>query len=162
MSHELRLAQLELELPAVGKVLGVYKPVCIAGRFAYTSGHGPVGADGSVITGRLGEDLDEKTGYEAARMAGLAMLASLRAQFGSLESISRLVKTVGYVNAAPHFTAHPAVINGFSELMRAVFGEDEGVGARSATGVASLPAGWAVEIEAIFELTEDHRGVLFF
>ena len=154
MSHEARLAELSLELPPAGKVLGVYKPVLVIGNMAYTSGHGPVGADGHAICGRLGDDLDQAAGYDAARRTGLAMLASLRNQFGSLDPIRRLVKTVGFVQATADFQAHPAVINGFSELMRDVFGPDAGVAARSAMGVASLPAGWCVEIEAVFELEE--------
>jgi enamine deaminase RidA (YjgF/YER057c/UK114 family) len=80
------------------------------------------------------------------------MLATLRQEFGGLDAIGRLVKTVGFVNSTPDFKDHPAVINGFSELMRDVFGSENGVGARSAMGVAALPGGWAVEIEAIFEL----------
>jgi enamine deaminase RidA (YjgF/YER057c/UK114 family) len=91
-------------------------------------------------------------GYDAARQTGLNILATLRDQFGSLDAVLRLVKTTGFVQASPAFKDHPAVINGFSELMRDVFGPDAGVGARSAMGVASLPAGWAVEIEAVFEV----------
>lgn len=162
MSHESRISELNLELPSAGAALGVYKPVIVVGKLAYTSGHGPIGADGAAVCGRLGENLDQKAGYDAARQTGLAMLATLRAQFGSLDAIRRLVKTNGFVNATPDFRAHPAVINGFSELMRDVFGDDDGVAARSAMGVASLPAGWAVEIEAVFELVEEQRGVLFF
>ena len=98
--------------------------------------------------------LQKEAGYEAARRTGLNMLATLRQHFGSLDAIRRLVKTIGFVNATPDFKDHPAVINGFSELMRDVFGPEDGVGARSAMGVASLPAGWAVEIEAIFEVAK--------
>jgi enamine deaminase RidA (YjgF/YER057c/UK114 family) len=119
---------------------------------AYVSGHGPVGADGTAMCGKLGSDLQKEAGYEAARRTGLRMLATLRDEFGSLDAIRRLVKTVGFVNATPDFKDHPAVINGFSELMRDVFGPEAGVGARSALGAGSLPGGWAVEIEAIFEL----------
>jgi enamine deaminase RidA (YjgF/YER057c/UK114 family) len=132
--------------------LGVYQPMLVVKELAYLSGHGPVDADGSAICGRLGDTLDKQSGYEAARRTGLMMLATLRERFGSLDAIRRLVKTTGFVNAAPEFKDHPAVINGFSELMRDVFGAEAGVGARSAMGVASLPAGWAVEIEAIFEI----------
>ena len=152
MGHETRLKELGIELPPAGKVLGVYRPVFVLGNLAYTSGHGPVGGDGTGVCGRLGDDLDQAAGYDAARRTGLAMLASLRAQLGTLDAIRRLVKTVGYVQATADFTAHPAVINGFSELIRDVFGPETGVGARSAMGVASLPAGWCVEIEAVFEL----------
>jgi enamine deaminase RidA (YjgF/YER057c/UK114 family) len=154
MSHEARLKELGLELPVAARSLGVYRPVVIASGLAYLSGHGPVGADGTAICGRLGDNLDKQVGYEAARRTGLAMLATLRQRFGSLDGVRRIVKTTGFVHATPEFKDHPAVINGFSELMREVFGEDAGVGARSAMGVASLPAGWAVEIEAIFEIEE--------
>lgn len=155
MSAEIRLRELGLELPPAGKALGVYKPVVVAGGLAYLSGHGPVGADGTAICGRLGDDLDQQAGYEAARRTGLAVLATLRNHCGSLDRVRRLVKTTGFVQATPDFTAHPAVINGFSELMRDVFGPEAGVAARSALGVASLPAGWAVEIEAVFEFTAE-------
>lgn len=152
MGHEARLIELELELPPGARSLGVYKPVLVVGGLAYLSGHGPIGADGTATCGRLGENLTKEAGYDAARRTGAAMLATLRQHFGSLDAIRRLVKTTGFVNATPDFKDHPAVINGFSELMRDVFGADAGVAARSAMGVASLPAGWAVEIDAIFEL----------
>lgn len=152
MTAEKRLQELGLELPPAGKALGVYKPILIVDGLAYLSGHGPVSADGTAICGRLGDDLDVEAGYEAARRTGLAVLATLRGLYGSLDRVRRLVKTTGFVQATPDFTQHPAVINGFSELMRDVFGPDSGIAARSALGVASLPAGWAVEIETIFEL----------
>jgi enamine deaminase RidA (YjgF/YER057c/UK114 family) len=152
MSHEARLKELKLDLPPAAKSLGVYRPVLVSGGLAYLSGHGPVAADGTAICGRLGDDVDKTTGYAAARQTGLNMLATLRQHFGTLDAIRRLTKTTGFVNSAPEFKDHPAVINGFSELMRDVFGPEAGIGARSAMGVASLPAGWAVEIDAIFEL----------
>lgn len=152
MGHEARFIELELELPPPGKSIGCYKLVLACDRMAYVSGHGPVGADGTAICGKLGDDLKKEAGYEAARRTGLRMLSTLRDQFGSLDAIRRIVKTTGFVNATPDFKDHPAVINGFSELMRDVFGPEAGVGARSALGTVSLPAGWAVEIEAIFEL----------
>jgi enamine deaminase RidA (YjgF/YER057c/UK114 family) len=152
MGHEARLQQLELELPPVGKSIGVYKLVVINQGMAYLSGHGPVSADGTGMVGRLGDTMQKEEGYEAARRTGLRMLATLRQEFGSLDAIARIVKTTGFVNSTPDFKDHPAVINGFSELMRDVFGSDYGVGARSALGVAALPGGWAVEIEAIFEM----------
>jgi enamine deaminase RidA (YjgF/YER057c/UK114 family) len=152
MSHEERLKELNLELPSRPPSMGVYRLVSIAGGLAYLSGHGPMGADGTGIHGKLGENLDKDAGYQAARRTGLNMLATLRQQFGSLDRIRRILKTTGFVNATLDFKDHPAVINGFSELMRDVFGPEDGIGARSAMGVASLPAGWAVEIEAIFEL----------
>ncbi|MCI0334154.1 MAG: RidA family protein [Planctomycetes bacterium] len=154
MSHEARLKELKLELPQAGRSLGVYRPVLVAGGMAYLSGHGPVGVDGTAVCGKLGDNLQKETGYDASRRTGLAILASLRQHFGSLDAVRRIVKTTGFVNATPDFKDHPAVINGFSELIHDVFGPEAGVGARSAMGVASLPAGWAVEIEAIFELEE--------
>jgi enamine deaminase RidA (YjgF/YER057c/UK114 family) len=152
MSHEARLKELKLELPSSPRALGVYKFVLVVDGLAYVSGHGPVGADGTAICGHLGQTLQKEDGYEAARRVGLNMLRSLREHLGSLDAIKRLVKTTGFVNATPEFKDHPAVLNGFSELMRDVFGAEEGLGARSAMGVASLPAGWAVEIEAVFQV----------
>lgn len=154
MSVEARLAELNIELPPAPKILGVYRPVIEVGGLAYTSGHGPLQADGSFVCGRVGDTLDTDTGYQAARSTGLAMLASLRAHCGSLDRVRRLVKTMGLVCCTPSFRDQPAVINGFSELMHDVFGDDNGVAARSAFGVTALPAGWAVEIEAIFELAD--------
>ena len=119
---------------------------------AYVSGHGPVRTDGSLITGRVGSDLDLEAGKAAARQVGLAVLATLRAHFGSLNAIKRVIKTLGMVNSAPDFLEHPKVINGCSELFADVFGEEAGIGARSAVGMGPLPGNIAVEIEVIFEL----------
>lgn len=154
MSAEQRLADLGVELPAPPNVLGLYKPVLVVDGLAYTSGHGPLKPEGGFVVGRLGDDLDAEAGAAAARLTGLAMLASLRQAVGSLDRVTRLVKTLGLVQSAPDFHGHPAVINGFSELMQQVFGEDAGVGARSAFGAAALPAGWAVEIEAVFRVAD--------
>ncbi|RIK88593.1 MAG: hypothetical protein DCC67_00655 [Planctomycetota bacterium] len=152
MSHEARFADLKLQLPPPPKAVGVYRPVMELDGLLYLSGHGPLLPDGTLIRGRVGEDLDVAAGYAAARQTGLAILATLRRHCGNLDRINRLVKTFGLVQAVESFTDHPAVINGFSELMRDVFGEEHGIAARSAVGAASLPAGMAVEIEAIFEL----------
>lgn len=152
MSAETRFAELKLELPPAPKAIGVYRPVVELDGLLYLSGHGPLQADGSLIKGRIGADMDAAAGYAAARQTGLAILATLRKQCGNLDKIARLVKTFGLVQATPEFVDHPAVINGFSELMRDVFGEECGIAARSAVGAASLPAGMSVEIEAIFEL----------
>jgi enamine deaminase RidA (YjgF/YER057c/UK114 family) len=154
MTFEARIKELNLELPSNSRALGVYKFVLVVDGLAYVSGHGPVGADGTAICGRLGDTLQKEDGYEAARRTGLNILRSMREHLGSLDSIKRVVKVTGFVNATPDFKDHPAVINGFSELMRDVFGPEEGLGARSAMGVASLPAGWAVEIEAVFQVAE--------
>ncbi len=107
---------------------------------------------GELVTGRLGADLTVEAGYEAARLVGLGILASLRKQFGTLDRIRRVVKVLGVVNSTPEFTHQPAVINGCSELFGQIFGPDAGIGARSAIAAPTLPLGVAVEIEAIFEL----------
>jgi enamine deaminase RidA (YjgF/YER057c/UK114 family) len=149
---ESRFLELKLELPPAPKAVGLYRPVVEVAGMLYLSGHGPLKPDGTLIKGRVGDDLDIAAGYAAARQTGLAMLATLRKHCGSLDKIARLVKTFGLVQATSALTDHPAVINGFSELMRDVFGEEHGIAARSAVGAASLPAGMAVEVEAIFEL----------
>jgi enamine deaminase RidA (YjgF/YER057c/UK114 family) len=152
MSAEAKLKELNLELPPAPKPMGVYKPLVIAGNMVYVSGHGPLLPNGSLIKGRVGADLDQQAGYNAARQTGLAILATLRAGLGSLDRVKRIVKTLGMVNSTPDFENHPAVINGFSELFAQVFGADNGVGARSAVGMGSLPGNIPVEVEAIFEI----------
>ncbi len=152
MSAEARLTQLGLVLPPAPKPIGVYKPVVVVAGMAYLSGHGPLRADKTLITGRVGEDMDVKAGYEAARVTGLAMLATLHGALGSLNKVVRLVKLLGLVRCTEAFVDQPAVINGCSELFRDVFGDDAGVAARSALGTNALPGGIAVEIEAIFEV----------
>ncbi len=151
MSAESRLTELGLILPPVPKPGGIYKPVVQVGQLIYVSGHGPMRTDGTLITGKVGLDLTEEQGFEAARAVGLTLLATVRAQLGSLDRIQRAIKTLGMVNATPDFQRHPAVINGFSQLLKDIFGED-GVGARSAVGMGSLPGNIAVEVEVIFEL----------
>ena len=153
MSAEARLKELNLELPPAPKPGGVYKPVVQDGNKLYVSGHGPILPDGSMITGRVGLDLDEEQGKAAARQVGLTILSTLKANLGSLDRVVRTIKSLGMVNAAPDFKRHPQVINGYSELLKDVFGED-GVGARSAVGMGSLPGNIAVEIEVIFEIRD--------
>ena len=151
MSAESRLTELGLVLPPVPRPGGIYKPVVQVGQLIYVSGHGPMRADGTLITGKVGFNLTEEQGYEAARAVGLTLLATVRASLGSLDRIQRTIKVLGMVNCIPEFTRHPAVINGFSQLLMDLFGDD-GVGARSAVGMGSLPGNIAVEVEAIFEL----------
>ncbi|HVJ68074.1 MAG TPA: RidA family protein [Caulifigura sp.] len=151
MSAEARILELKLQLPNPPKPGGVYKPVVQVGNICYVSGHGPLKVDGSLMTGKVGAEVSEEQAKEAARVTGLALLASLRAHLGTLDKVVRLVKSLGMVNAVPEFARHPAVINGYSELMRDLFG-DNGVGARSAVGMGSLPGNISVEIEAIFEV----------
>lgn len=153
MDADARFAELNLELPPAPKPVGVYKPMVVVGNLAYLSGHGPLRPDKSLITGKVGADLSLEQGKLAARQVGLALLATLKSQLGSLSRVSRVVKVLGMVNAAANFEEHPSVINGASELFAAVWGPDAGVGARSAVGMGSLPTNIAVEIEMIVELT---------
>ena len=112
----------------------------------------PVNVDGSLQLGCVGRDTDADAGYAAAKQTGLAILSTLKAELGSLDRVARIVKLFGMVNCTPEFTAQPAVVNGCSELMRDVFGPEKGIGTRSAVGVAALPLGVIVEIEAIVEI----------
>jgi enamine deaminase RidA (YjgF/YER057c/UK114 family) len=153
MDIEKRIKELNLELPPAPGLGGVYKPVVVAGNYLYVSGQGPLKSDGTQITGRAGEDLTADQAKLAARQVGLTMLSTVKAHFGDLNRIKKLVKTLGMVNSTPDFGQHPFVINGFSELMAEVFGVENGIGARSAVGMM-LPNNIAVEIEAIFELYE--------
>ncbi|QDS90450.1 Endoribonuclease L-PSP [Rosistilla ulvae] len=152
MSAEANLEKLNLELPPAPKPAGVYKPCVIVGNLAYLSGHGPLKPDGNLIVGRLGEDMDLEAGYAAARQVGLTLLASIKANLGSLDRVKRVVKALALVRCTDAFDQQPAVVNGFSELFREVFGEECGVGARSAMGTNALPGGIAVEIEVILEI----------
>lgn len=152
MNAEARLVELGLVLPPAPKPMGVYKPVVISGNLAFVSGHGPLKPDRTVVTGRLGADMDVAAGKAAARTTGLTILSTLRAHLGNLDRVRRVIKVLGMVNCTPEFTSHPAVINGCSELFAEVFGSDLGVGARSAIGMNSLPGRIPVEIEAIFEV----------
>ena len=153
MGAEARLAELKLELPPAPKPVATYVTAIRHGDLLYVSGHGPLRSDGTLITGRLGADMAIEAGQAAARQTGLAILATLRAHLGSLDKVVRLIKTLGMVNSTPDFHDHPRVINGYSDLMKDVFG-DAGVGARSAVGMGALPGGIAVEIEAIFQVKD--------
>lgn len=148
---ESRIKELNLQLPVAPAPGGVYKPVVVADTYLYVSGQAPMRPDGSLITGRLGEDLSLEEGKDAARRAGIAMLSTIKAHYGELTGVKRLIKTLGMVNSTPGFAKQPQVINGFSELMAEVFGEENGIGARSAVGMM-LPGDIAVEVEAIFEI----------
>ena len=154
MSAEQKLKELHLELPPAPTPIAVYKPLVIDGHIAYVSGHGPVQADGSLMKGRLGEDMDQQAGYDAARQVGLTMLATLKKQLGSLDRVKRVIKLLGLVNSTADFDQQPAVINGCSELFVKVFGDEAGISARSAIGTNTLPGKIPVEIEGIFEITD--------
>jgi enamine deaminase RidA (YjgF/YER057c/UK114 family) len=152
---EERLAELGLELPrpfaAPAGVGFKFEPVRIDGGLAYVSGHGPVDGDDTLMSGKVGADVTVEQATEAARLTGLAILASLRAALGDLDRITGWARAFGVVNCAPGFNQTPAVINGFSGLVLDVFGP-AGRHARSAIGVAELPFDWPVEVEAVVEL----------
>lgn len=152
MTPSQRVKELGLELPPPSKPVGLYKPVVICENLAYVSGHGPKKADGTLMTGRVGSEVDLEYGQQAARQCGLSILASLEAALGSLDRVHRVIKSLGMVNCTADFTQQPAVIDGFSALFAQVFGEDNGVGARSAVGMGSLPSNMSVEVETIVEL----------
>jgi enamine deaminase RidA (YjgF/YER057c/UK114 family) len=149
---EEKLKALGLTLPPPPSPLGVYKPCLVDGKYLYLSGHGPVQNDKSLIIGRIGEDMDMDAGKLAARQVGLTMLATIKAELGSLNKVKRVIKVLGMVNSTPDFKRHPYVINGCSELFAAIWGEENGIGVRSAVGFGSLPDNIPVEIEALFEL----------
>jgi len=149
---ENRLAELGYQLPVLPTSKGIYKRSMIVGNLLYLSGHISVNNDGSTITGKLGSGLADEDGIAAARQCGLAMLATIKEELGGFEKIKRVVKLLGMVNCSADYTNHPVIINGCSALFRDIWGDDLGVGVRSAVGMGSLPGNVAVEIEAIFEL----------
>lgn len=151
-SAEQNFKDLGLNLPPAPKPLGVYKPCLIDGKYLYLSGHGTVRDDGSLIIGRIGDTINMEDGKLAARQVGLAMLATIKANLGSLDRVKRVIKVLGMVNCTPGFEKHPYIINGASELFAKVWGEENGIGVRSAVGMGSLPDNIPVEIEALFEL----------
>lgn len=153
MSAEARVTELGLELPQAPAPGGNYTPMVQVGDLCYVSGHGPLKPDGQMLKGRVGSEVSQEEGYAAARQVGLAMLATLRANLGSLDRVVRVIKVLGMVNAAPDFETHPQVMNGFSDLMVEVFG-DPGRAARSAIGMGSLPGNISVEVEAIVQVKE--------
>ena len=146
-----QIKKLNLTFPPAPKPAGVYRPVLVVGKFLYVSGQGPMRNDGTLMIGRLGDNLTTEEGKLVARQVGLTMLSSIQTHFGSLNKIKRVVKVLGMVNCTQDFTQHPLVVNGFSELMADVFGKEDGIGVRSAVGMI-LPDGIPVEVEAMFEL----------
>jgi enamine deaminase RidA (YjgF/YER057c/UK114 family) len=152
---EERLAELGLELPrpfaAPAGVEFKFEPVRVRGGLANVSGHGPVDGDETLMSGKVGAAVSLEEATEAARLTGLAILASLRAALGDLDRITGWARAFGMVNCAPGFNQTPAVINGFSGLILDVFG-NAGRHARSAIGVAELPFDWPIEVEATVEI----------
>ncbi len=149
---EKKLESLNLSLPTLPGSKGIYKSCLTIDKLVYVSGHVSINTDGSYITGKLGDKVDEAQGKIAARQCGLAMLVSLKNHLGDLDKIKRVVKILGMVNATPDYEKQPIVINGCSELFAELWGQDNGLGVRSAVGMGSLPNNVAVEIEGIFEI----------
>lgn len=147
---EEKLKALGIELPQPTKPIGNYLKYVRTGNLIYLSGHGPGKPDGTTIAGKVGKDLTLEQGYEAAKVTGISLLSTLKDAVGDLSKIKRIVKVLGMVNCTDTFTEQPKVINGFSDLMVAVFG-DKGKHARSAVGMNALPNNIAVEIEMIVE-----------
>jgi enamine deaminase RidA (YjgF/YER057c/UK114 family) len=152
LTPDQRFELLKLTLPPAPKPIGVYKPFLIVDKFVYVSGHGTFKEDGSLIIGRIGKDMTIDEGKLAARQVGLAILATLKHNLGTLNKIKRVIKVLGMVNCNSDFERHPFVINGCSELFAKVWGDENGIGVRSAVGMGSLPDNIPVEIEAMFEL----------
>ena len=152
MSAETRIKELGIALPPPSKPLGNYVPGVRVGNLLFLSGHGPIRGDGqATVRGKVGRDLSVEDGYKAAREVGVNLLGSARTLLGSLDKVKRVVKVLGMVNSAEGFGEQPKVINGFSDLMVEVFGEN-GRHARSAVGMTELPSGIPVEIEMILEV----------
>ncbi len=145
-------AALNLTLPPAPAPKGVYKPCLQDGKYLYLSGHGPVQNNGTLIIGRIGENINREDGKAAAKQVALTMLSTIRATIGSFNKIRRVIKVFGMVNGTPDFLYHPYIINGCSELFAQIWGDDNGVGVRSAVGMVSLPDNIPVEIEGLFEL----------
>lgn len=148
---EAKLQELNITLPTPPQPVANYVNGVRTGNLIFLAGKGPRYADGTEITGKLGQDVTIEQGYEGARLTAINQLAVLKAMLGDLKKVKRIVKVLGMVNSDPSFIDQPKVINGFSDLMVEVFGE-KGKHARAAIGVASLPRGQAVEIELVVEV----------
>jgi enamine deaminase RidA (YjgF/YER057c/UK114 family) len=151
-SPEEQIRMLKLDLPTVAKPTNTYIPAVRVGDLLFVSGTIPLQKDGKPLVGRLGRELDVPKGQAAGRLVAMQILSVVKAELGSLDKVARLVRTFGMVNAPSDFTEHPQVMNGFSDLMVEVFGEQAGKGTRCAVGVSSLPLGVPLEVEAIFEV----------
>lgn len=154
MSHEQRMADAGIELPDGYPPAGLYVGAVRVGNLLHIGGHGPVRNDGSMVTGKVGDDVDLQAAQVAARLTGLQMLHTAREELGSLDAVDRVVKVFGMVNCAPGFNNTPAVIDGCSQLFIDVFGDD-GIHTRAAVGMAELPFDICVEVEALFLLRDE-------
>jgi enamine deaminase RidA (YjgF/YER057c/UK114 family) len=149
-----------LKLPPAPSPIGVYKPFVIDGKHLYVSGHGPVQNNKELIKGKVGKDMDMEEGKLAAQQVGLTILSTIKTNLGSLNKVKRVIKVLGMVNSTPDFEKHPYVINGCSELFAKVWGNENGIGVRSAVGFGSLPDNIPVEIECLFELQNSPKDPL--
>ena len=154
MSAQARLTELGIELPTPMTPAGLYRGAVRVGDLIFLSGAAPLRADGSLVTGKVGDTIDLATARQAARLVGLQLLGAIHAELGSLDGVSQVVKLLGMVNCAPGFNNTPGVIDGCSELLIEVFGE-AGRSARSAVGMAELPFDISVEVEAIVQVHAD-------
>ena len=150
-SPEQKLSKMGITLPEASSPVANYVNGVQTGNLIFLSGKGPLQSNGKYITGKLGKSLSIEEGYKAAQLTGVNQLAVIKSMLGNLSRVKRIVKVLGMVNATPEFTDHPKVINGYSDLMVAVFGE-KGKHARAAVGMGSLPSDIAVEIEMIVEV----------
>ncbi len=151
IDYSTRLNDLGIELSTPSPPVANYVNIVQTGKLLFLAGKGPNRPQGGYITGKVGRDLTEKEGYDAARLAGIIQLSVLKDHLGDLNRVKRIVKVLGMVNAKEEFTNHPEVINGYSDLMVEVFG-DKGKHARAAVGMGSLPRNIAVEIEMVVEI----------
>ncbi len=150
---EARLKELNIELTTPKPPTANFVKTVRVGNLVYTSGHGPDRAEGGPLTGRVGGDLTLEQGQEAARLTGISLLSSLKAEIGDLNKVKRVVKVLGMVQSTPEFKDQPKVMNAFSDMMVAIFGE-KGKHARSAVGMSALPGNIAIEIEMIVEVED--------
>jgi enamine deaminase RidA (YjgF/YER057c/UK114 family) len=148
---EAKLDSMGIVLPQPATPVANFVNTVQVGNLLFLSGNGPLKSDGNFITGKLGADLNIEQGYEAARLTGINQIAILKTTLGDLSRVKRIIRATGMVNATPDFTEHPKVVNGFSDLMVAVFG-DRGKHTRAAVGMGSLPFNIAVEIDMIVEI----------
>lgn len=150
---EEKLSKLKIQLPQLSTPVANFVHVVRSGNLLFLAGKGPQQSNGEYIKGKLGKDLTVEQGYEAAKLTGIIQLAVIKDAIGNLSKVKRIVKVNGYVNSEASFYDHPKVINGFSDLMVAVFG-DKGKHARTSVGVAALPMNMAVEVEMIVEVED--------
>jgi enamine deaminase RidA (YjgF/YER057c/UK114 family) len=147
-----KFKELNIELLTPTKPIANYVKAVRTGNLLFISGQGPAKADGTYMLGKVGKDVTIEQGYAAARQTAIGVLSTLKAELGDLNKVKRIVKVNGWVNCIPEFTDQPKVVNGFSDLMVAVFGEQKGKHARAAMGVNALPNGMIIEVEMVVEV----------